>query len=327
MSHEPPAPDPPPLRDEPGASGALLREGEAEFRRGLDEPRAFRRGTRTRQRRAAASWSVAVGVWATVLLWLAGTNTSTPWGAPGALSVSAEKLNLAPLREPSPVVPALAVSATALPARRASPPAPPLSSVQAPAAFVSEAECRAELAANKPERAVACFRARSREPGVKGEVASYEAARLAFERLNDPARALPWLEEHRQRFPNGALRGEVDWLRVRSLEHAGRFREALAASETLLASPEGRTLNAELHLLRARIHADAHGDCGEAVSELVALIGEPSARGDEAELRRAACLEKLGRHADAIAAYKQYLARAKPKRAAQAQERLDALEH
>jgi tetratricopeptide (TPR) repeat protein len=326
MSDESPAQKPPPLRDEPGASGALLREGEAEFRRDLDEPRAFRRGMRTRQRRAAASWSAAAAVWATVLVWLAGTDASTPWVAPGALSVSAEKLHLAPLREPSPVVPALAVSTTAVPARRTSSPAPPPASAQATDTFATEAECRAELAANKPERAVACFRARSRAPGVKGEVASYEAARLAFERLKDPARALPWLEEHRQRFPNGALRGEVEWLHVRSLEQAGRFREALAESETLLASPEGRSLSAELHLLRARIHADAHGDCAEAVSELVALIGEPSARGDEAELRRAACLEKLGRQADAIAAYKQYLARAEPKRAAKAQERLDTLE-
>lgn len=122
------------------------------------------------------------------------------------------------------------------------------------------------------------------------------------------------------------MRGEVDWLRVRSLEQTGRFREALAASEALLASPQGRALSGELHLLRARIHADALGDCGEAVSELVALIGDPSAGGDEAELRRAACLEKLGRQSDAIAAYKQYLARTAPKRPANAQARLDALE-
>ena len=322
MSHDPAPQSPRPLRDQPGEAGALLREGEAEFRRGLDESYAFRRGARRRRRRAAANWS-AVAVGTALALWL-GTRALSPFVPPTAPSVTAEKLNLAPTPKPSAVVPALAVSATAVSDRLAPP--PPSVSVQAPAAFPSEAECRGELAANKPARAVDCFRARSREHGVTGEVASYEAARLTFERLNDPARALPWLEEHRRRFPDGALRGEVDWLRVRSLERTGRFREALAASETLLASAQGRALSAELHLLRARIHADALGDCGEAVSELVALIGDPSERGDEAELRRAACLEKLGRDSDAIAAYRQYLARAAPKRAANAQERLEALQ-
>jgi tetratricopeptide (TPR) repeat protein len=325
MSHEPPPENPPPLRDEPGAAGALLREGEAAFRRGLDESQAFGRGTRTRKRRATATWSAAIALCAGGLVWL-GTKASAPFVPPGAISVTAETWMLAPSPAPSAVAPALAVSTNAvMPPPPPAPPAPPLS-VQAPVSLASEAECRAELAANKAERAVECFRARSREPGVKGEVASYEAARVVFERLNDPARALPWLEEHRQRFPDGALRGEVEWLRVRSLEQAGRFQEALAASETLLASAQGRTLNAELHLLRARIHADALGDCAEAVNELVALIGDPSARGDEAELRRAACLEKLGREGDAIAAYQQYLVRTQPKQAAKAQERLNALE-
>jgi tetratricopeptide (TPR) repeat protein len=324
MSDDPAPQNPRPLRDQPGAAGALLREGRTEFRRGLDESHAFRRGTRTRRRRAAANWS-AVTVGAALALWL-GTKALSPFVPPSAPSVSAEKLNQAPTPKPSAVVPALALSATTVSHRQAPPQPQPTVSVQAPAASPSEAECRGELASNKPARAVDCFRARSQEHGVTGEVASYEAARLAFEHLNDPARALPWLEEHRRRFPNGALRGEVEWLRVRSLERVGRFQEALAASETLLASAQGRALSAELHLLRARIHADALGDCGEAVSELVALIGDPSERGDEAELRRAACLEKLGRESDAIAAYRQYLARTAPKRGASAQERLEALQ-
>jgi hypothetical protein len=122
------------------------------------------------------------------------------------------------------------------------------------------------------------------------------------------------------------MRGEVEWLRVQSLAGAGQYAEALAASERLLGTPAGRTLARELHMLRGRIYQDQQGDCGRAASEFVALVGEPGALGDEAELRRAECLEKLGRLGDARAAYAQYLRRARTGNAPKAQERLRALE-
>ena len=309
------------LRDEPGAAADLLRQGEAAFRRGLDESRAFRGGTRVQRRRALVGWAAAAAVCATVLVSL---GTNAPRNVVATFSVTAEPPSTAPARVPTAAPPTLGVSAAPVTAPRALP--APTASSEAFSSSTSEEECKRQLAANTPERAVECFRARSRENGLDGEVALYEAARVSVESLNDPSRALPWLEEHRQRFPNGVMRGEIDWLRVRSLERAGRFQEALTASEALLATPAGRTLSGELHLLRARVLADSLGNCADAVSELVALIGEPSSRGDEAELRRAACLEKLGRKADAVAAYTQYLTRAEPKRAAHARERLAALQ-
>jgi hypothetical protein len=158
-------------------------------------------------------------------------------------------------------------------------------------------------------------------------VALYEAARLTAERLREPSRALALLEEHEKRFSNGAMRGEVAWLRVQSLRDLGRLDEALARSEALLSSPEGRALASELHWLRGRIYQDGRADCGRAASEFVALVGEPGARGDDAELRRARCLEQLGRNDDAAAAYQRYLARADARHAAEARARLSALQH
>jgi hypothetical protein len=61
------------------------------------------------------------------------------------------------------------------------------------------------------------------------------------------------------------------------------------------------------------------------VSELVALVGEPGERGDEAELRRARCLEKLGRSTDARAAYQHYLERPDARNGQEARRRLSDL--
>ncbi|HEX6275044.1 MAG TPA: hypothetical protein VFZ53_18505, partial [Polyangiaceae bacterium] len=120
-------------------------------------------------------------------------------------------------------------------------------------------------------------------------------------------------------------RGEVRWLRVQSLERAGRLDEALSESEAMLAAPEGRALSSEIHWLRARIYANVRNDCQRATSELVALVGEPGPRGDEAEMLRAACLERLGRTSDALAAYRKYLERAEPRRLNEARAKVEAL--
>ena len=180
-------------------------------------------------------------------------------------------------------------------------------------------------AAGKVERAVECFRGLSRGGGVTSEVALYEATRLTAEHLGDAQRALGMLDEHRRRFPDGALRGEMEWLHVQTLKRAGRHDEALMASEALLATPVGRKLSPELHWLRGQLLQDAKGDCARALSEFVSLVGEPGPRGDDAEMRRAQCLERLGRADDARAAYKQYLRRPDPARAEQARARLSAL--
>jgi tetratricopeptide (TPR) repeat protein len=169
---------------------------------------------------------------------------------------------------------------------------------------------------------VECFHALGQGSGLQAEVALYEAARLSEEYLHDAPRALRLLDAYERRFPGGKLRTEVEWLRVQSLERAGRLDEALNTSETLLATPSGRRIASDLHFLRGRIYQDKRGDCASAASEFVAMIGETGLRGDEAELRRAQCLEKLGRHDDAVAAYERYLRRPRPASETKARERL-----
>jgi hypothetical protein len=190
---------------------------------------------------------------------------------------------------------------------------------------VDESRCRRLAASGDGERAFDCFQTLARGSGIGAEVSSYEAARVSAELLRDAPRALRLLDEHATRFPDGAMRGEVRWLRVRSLERAGRLDEALSESEALLAAPEGRALASDLHWLRARIYGDTRHDCARAVTELVSLVGEPGARGDEAEMKRAACFEELGRTGEALAAYQHYLERQGPARAEQAKARMEAL--
>jgi len=190
----------------------------------------------------------------------------------------------------------------------------------------SDATCRSWSSEGKLDQAIPCFQELSRGSGLEAEVALYEAARLSGERLHDARRALLLLDEHRRRFPESALRGEVEWLRVRSLERAGRLAEALTASEELLASPAGRNVSSKLHLLRGQIYAQAQGDCSHAVSEYVALLGEPGQDGDDAEFLRAQCLERLARPGEARAAYERYLERPDARQAAQAKQRLLELE-
>lgn len=196
---------------------------------------------------------------------------------------------------------------------------------EAASAPATEAKCREWSAAGRTEKAIECFRSVARGTGLEGEIALYEAARLTADSLHDPSRALGLLAEYDKRFAGGAMRGEAAWLRIRAQRDAGRFDEALAGSEALLASPEGRTLSSELHWLRGQIYQENRKDCARAASEFVALVGEPGVRGDEAELRRARCLEQLGRTDDAAAAYERYLARPEPRRAAEAKERLSVL--
>jgi hypothetical protein len=78
--------------------------------------------------------------------------------------------------------------------------------------------------------------------------------------------------------------------------------------------------------LRGQIFQDRRQNYAAAASEFVALMGEPGRLGDEAELRRAECLERLGRASDARLAYQQYLRRDNPISADKARKRLASLE-
>lgn len=181
-------------------------------------------------------------------------------------------------------------------------------SERAVAAGADELRCR-ELALQSPSQAATCYEQLSRGDRLQAEVALLELARLRAERLGDARGALGTLEEHRRRFPHGALRGEVDLAIVRALVRLGQTSEALSQSATLLAKPWGRAVASELHFTRGRLYEERLGDCARAVSEYVALLGERGAAAEEAELRRARCLAQLGRREDARQALERYLKR------------------
>ncbi len=201
-------------------------------------------------------------------------------------------------------------------------PAPPVPARPAPA---DEATCQQLSRKGELPAAVECYRTLARAGGVLGELGLYRAAKLELENRGRAAQALSLLDEHRTRFANGALRGEVEWLRVQALSRAGRVDEALAESEQLLAGPLGSALASDLHLLRGRLYQDQRRDCARAVQEFVALVGDPSARGEDAEFRRARCLEALGRASDAKAAYEHYLGRKNAPRRLEATARIAAI--
>ena len=227
-------------------------------------------------------------------------------------------------RRVSPPASAFRVARVPRPSRALAP--SPRSRSRCPAAEpLTDATCRGWASQARPERAVDCYQTLARESGIGAEVALYEAARLSAEALGDAPRALALLEQHGARFPNSVLRVEVEWLKIRSLERAGRLDEALSASEALLDSAVGRALAPKLHLLRGRIYADARRECALALPEYVALLGEPGPAGDEAEFKRAQCLEQLHKPDEARAAYQRYLDRADARSAEAARARLVAL--
>ena len=312
-------PDPPRLAGESNETGELMRSADAEFRKRLDESGAFRSIERSRRVRAVVSWSVAgIGAVAAmaILLQRPGQFGSTPVET----TLTAERLPPMVPAEPSVAQSNDEPAARLVEAPRASRPAPRAAETEP----VDEAGCEKLALGGEAERALSCFRTLARGSGLGAEVASYKAARISAERLHDATSAIQLLDEHAARFPSGALRGEVRWLRVQSLERVGRLDEALSESEALLAAPEGRALASDIHWLRARIY-EGRSDCQSAVSALVALVGEASERGDEAEMRRAACLERLGRTSEARAAYEKYLERAAPRRADEARAKVEAL--
>ncbi len=325
------------IADEVGEAGSLLRGAEQAFLADLSESRAFRRLERRRVRAgririfaAVASVALAAGGATAWFHQEAFRNTSSAQAEPlppAPPAFTAEPEEFVPVSAPSAATPSVVQAKTGRSSVR-SRAVPSASAVSSSATVVpSEAECQAEYSARAYQRAADCFRSRSAGNGLEAEVAMYRAARIQAEALGDARGALSLLDEHRRRFPDGAMRGEVELLRVRSLNQSGRYDEALAASEALLGTPTGRALSSELHLLRGRIFQDRRQDYAAAASEFVALMGEPGRLGDEAELRRAECLERLGRASDARLAYQHYLRRDNPVSADKARKRLDSLEN
>lgn len=326
------------IADEIGEAGGLLRRAQQSYLADLSESRAFRRLERRRRRNAQIRIFAAVGTLALaaggLTAWFhqeAFRNTESAQAEPLPLAPSAFHEPAKPLAVPASVAStATIVSGTIRKEPRArelagaTAPAPSLAASQQ--ALPSEAQCQKEYQARAFQQAADCFRSRTSGAGVEAEVALYRSARIHAESLGDPRKALSLIDEHRSRFPQGVMRGEVELLRVRSLNQSGRYDDALSVSEALLGTQAGRTLSSELHLVRGQIFQDRKRNYAAAASEFVALIGEPGRLGDEAELRRASCLEQLGRSSDAVLAYRQYLRRSNPSSAEKARQRLSLLE-
>jgi hypothetical protein len=309
-------------------AGRLLQEADRAFRSQLSPELAWKRFQSRRQRRWVVSFAVLAAATSLVVAFtrhqvLERKETDAPTlvaervPAPQSSSVPRQAARVEERISPPPSAPAR----------------PPLrvqvaKSVAAPvvaAEPLTDVVCRDWLSQARPERAVDCYETIGRASGLGAEVALYEAARLSAESLADAPRALSLLEQHSARFPNSVLRVEVEWLKIRSLERTGRLDAALTASEALLDSAAGRSLAPKLHLLRGRIYADARQECALALPEYVALLGEPGPAGDEAEFKRAQCLERLHQPDEARAAYQRYLTRPDARSAEIARTRLTTL--
>jgi tetratricopeptide (TPR) repeat protein len=306
------------LRDEDADVARLLRQASRGFREGEAEGPAFRRLERTRFGRAA----FRVGLVAAGLC-IAVVALQTRFSGSGDESwavVEKEPLGALAVVEHAPAPAPVAVSA-----RELASPAPKLAALPSSRPLpADEASCQRLSHAGELPAAVECYRSLARGDGVVAELGLYRAAKIELENRGRAAQALALLDEHQQRFAAGALRGEVDFLRIQALARAGRVDDALSESERLLGGPLGRALSADLHALRGRLFQDQKQDCARAIQEFVALLGVPGPRGEEAEFRRATCLEALGRAADAKAAYQQYLKRTDAVKRERAEERLKA---
>jgi tetratricopeptide (TPR) repeat protein len=306
------------LREEHAEVARLLDQASREFRCGESEGTAFRRLERARISRAAWRWGLMAAGLSLGVLALKSRLVSEDesWALVEKETVV---VATAPRVEP-PRAPAAVAERVVVPETAKAPSQPPVRTAPA-----DEATCQRLSRAGELPGAVECYRSLARAGGVLGELGLYRAAKLELENRGRAASALSLLDEHQARFESGALRGEVAWLRVQALARAGRVDEALGESERLLGGPFGRALAADLHLLRGRLYQDQKRDCALAVQEFVGLMGDPSARGEDAEFRRAGCLEALGRTSDAKAAYEQYLRRQNAPRRTEAMKRLGSI--
>ena len=83
------------------------------------------------------------------------------------------------------------------------------------------------------DAAIVCFEGQTAQPGLAGELAFLELARIRRDVKGDVAGAERLLAEHRRRFPHGALAAEARTIRVELLLRLGRPAEALAETERL----------------------------------------------------------------------------------------------
>jgi hypothetical protein len=94
-------------------------------------------------------------------------------------------------------------------------------------------DCLRLAGAGANDAALSCFEAQSRQPGLAGELALVELARLRRDLKGDIAGAERALAEYGRRFPRGSLVAEAGIARIELLLQLGRASEALAQAERL----------------------------------------------------------------------------------------------
>jgi hypothetical protein len=280
-------PSPPRFVDASGPTGQLLRQVLAEQELHQALPRFIdlreRRSRRLRLRRAAAA------LMTTLLAALAAWALHSPGEAPviraeharavqepvPPAALAAERPLASPASSaPAPSVRAAAVASSDKPKPRAAraalaplgavasaqPPTAPPSTVAPPASAAAELTgakvCAGIARSGAAERAIACYEGVARGSGISAELALFEQARLAGKVLNQPDRALRTLQNHRERFPRGALRAEVMLAQIDWLVTSGQSSRALALVDEALRSGLLRERTAELERVRARLERE-----------------------------------------------------------------------
>jgi hypothetical protein len=302
---------------------SLIRSANRTYRDPFDESAAWQRLQTRLRRPSETGWrglsyvAIPLALAASYLLYLKfGTDFPTPQASADPATVEVTKDHGKSAEQPSlPGVPSL--SSNEVPASAH----PAVTEI-----FSPRIDCDAAIKGGPPRLAASCLEQRTGGASLDAERAVVALARLKEERLHDPAGALRLLRTYRQRFPEGALRGEVDFALVALLPKVGLTRDALAESEALLNTAWGRARSSELRLLRGRLAQDQLGDCSLAMKELGFVKNEFGPTGDEAMFRTAQCLERTGEHESAKSAYQKYLSRASTLHAREATERLRALE-
>jgi hypothetical protein len=115
--------------------------------------------------------------------------------------------------------------------------APSAVPVTPPAPAVTEApDCARLTRRGAIDEALTCFTQEAAQPGLVGELALMELARIRRDVKGDLAGAEAALAEHRRRFPHGSLADEAAGARIELLVRLGRVPEGLAESERLAGS-------------------------------------------------------------------------------------------
>jgi hypothetical protein len=301
----------------------LIRSANRAYQSPIDESAAWQRLQSRLNRPSESGWrsltyaAVPLALAAGYLLYLK-LGTEYPAPVASADPATVEVTKDAGKSVEQPVLPAV----PSLPSNEV-----PASSTQNALEILSpRVDCEAAIKGGPPRVAASCLEQRTGGATLDAERAVVALARLKEERLHDPAGALRLLRTYRQRFPEGALRGEVDFALVALLPKVGLAREALVESEALLNTAWGRARTSELRLLRGRLAQDMLGDCNLALKELGFVKNEFGPTGDEAMFRSAQCLERVGERDAAKSTYQKYLSRTSARNASEANERLRALD-